>query len=377
MKKLKRVTIVEINNIAYAPPIQTLVRVLLSKGYQVNLIGNSLLNLPKDIKHHQNYHGYDLPDLGGRTLIERVIKKIKVRRVAIKYLRTCMEYSDCLWTVTMETLVLLGKEVLKYKNIMELLELAESGRILYGHLKIPVNKVALHSWKVVAVEINRAYIQKTWWGLPNTPFVIPNKPFSLDYGTPTPELEKALERMKGEKKKIVFYLGVIGSDRDFLQLAKEIYKTEEYVFYLAGRIFSQEDERLMHKLEAEYNAVYLGAFVPPNHLALVKYAYIGVLPYRPTKSAIYSELNALYCAPNKIWEYAGFGVPMVGSDVLGLKLPFEQWNIGRCCDLNDEASIMKAIEEVDKNHDEMSKNCYKFFDSVDLEKIVSEILEDE
>ena len=68
---------------------------------------------------------------------------------------------------------------------------------------------------------------------------------------------------------------------------------------------------------------------------------------------------------------------MVGSDVLGLKLPFEQWNIGRCCDLNDETAIIKAIEEVDRNHDEMSKNCYRFYDSVSLEKIVSEILEDE
>ena len=374
---MKTIVIVEISNIAYAPPIQTLVRVLLSKGYNVNLIGNRLHNLPKDIRYHQNYHGYDLPDVGSKTMMERVIKKIRVRRIAIKYLRTCMECSDYLWTVTMETLLLLGKEVLKYKNIMELLELAESGRTLHGHLKVPVNKIALRSWKVVAVEINRAYIQKTWWGLPNTPFVIPNKPFSLDYGTLTPELEKALERMKTEKKKIVFYLGVIASDRDFLQLAKEIHKTGDYVFYLAGRIFSQENERLIHKLETEFNAVYLGAFDPPNHLALVKYAYIGVLPYRPKKSAIYSELNALYCAPNKIWEYAGFGVPMVGSDVLGLKLPFEQWNIGRCCDLNNETSIIRAIEEVSRNHDEMSKNCYKFYDSVDLDKIVSEILEDE
>ena len=60
---MKTITIVEINNIAYAPPIQTLVRVLLSQGHQVNLIGNRLLNLPKDIQHHQNYHGYDLPNL--------------------------------------------------------------------------------------------------------------------------------------------------------------------------------------------------------------------------------------------------------------------------------------------------------------------------
>lgn len=374
---MKTVTVVEVNNIAYAPPIQTLVRVLLSKGYRVNLIGNHLFNLIEEIRFHQNYHGYELPDVNGRTKLERVIKKLRTRRVAIKYMRTCMENSDYLWTATMETIIFLGKEVLRYKNVMELLELAESGRMLYGHLKIPVNRIALRSWKVVTVEINRAYIQKTWWELPSTPFVIPNKPFSLDFGTSTPELEKAIERMKTENKKIVFYLGVINSDRDFLQLAKQIYQSEDYAFYLAGRVFSQENERLVHKLETECNAVYLGAFDPPNHLALVKYAHIGLLPYRPIKTAIYSELNALYCAPNKIWEYAGFGVPMVGSDVLGLKLPFEQWNIGCCCDINDGDSIKQAIDYVDAHHEEMSQNCYKFYDSVDLNEIVEEILEDD
>ena len=150
-----------------------------------------------------------------------------------------------------------------------------------------------------------------------------------------------------------------------------------YVLYIIGKAFSIEGQRLIDKLQKEYGVIYLGGFNPPKHLAFVQYATVGLLPYKTVKSGDLSELNALYCAPNKIWEYAGFGVPMVGSDVLGLKQPFEKWNIGRCCDLNDEASIVRAIEEVDRNYDEMCKNCYKFYDSVDLEKIVSEILEDE
>lgn len=93
-----------------------------------------------------------------------------------------------------------------------------------------------------------------------------------------------------------------------------------------------------------------------------------MLQYKSAKSPILSEHNALYCAPNKIWEYAGLGVPMVGSDVLGLKLPFEKWNIGRCCDLNDEGSIIRAFEKVDKSYDKMRNSCYRFYSSIDLEK---------
>ena len=89
-----------------------------------------------------------------------------------------------------------------------------------------------------------------------------------------------------------------------------------------------------------------------------------------------SELNALYCAPNKIFEYSGYGIPMVGSDVLGLKLPFEKWNMGVCCRDNSEQSIYEAIDKVDKAHEEMSKNSRLFFESVDLDESVKNILKD-
>ena len=374
---MKTVTVVEVNDIATLPPTQNLVRVLLSLGFRVNLIGNNLACLTADIHDHCHYQGFELPRLVGKTFMSRQIHKVRIHFAAIKFIRAYMEDSDYLWTTSMETIAAVGKEVVKYKNIMQLLELAECARTVHNLIKIPLDNIAKRSWKVVTVEINRAYIQKIWWNLSKTPFVLPNKPFSLEYGEVPPELNVAINRMKSEKKKIIYYLGVICSDRDFINFAKNIQKSDDYVFYFAGRIVSSDSKKVVETLEKKYGAVYLGMFNPPTHLALLQYAYIGLLPYKPVKMLPYSELNALYCAPNKIWEYAGFGVPMVGSDVLGLRLPFEQWNIGCCCDVNDEDSIRQAIDYVDAHHEEMSQNCYKFYDSVDLNKIVAEILEDD
>lgn len=87
-----------------------------------------------------------------------------------------------------------------------------------------------------------------------------------------------------------------------------------------------------------------------------------------------SVINALYCAPNKIFEYAGSNVPMIGTDVLGLREPFEKYNIGVCCDSLDEEVIIDAIKLVDENHEVMKKNCRKFFDSVNLDEIVERII---
>ncbi len=375
---MKTITVIELNDISLYPPVQNLIRILLKKGYKVNFIGVEVSNISEDIKSNSLFNPIETSRFHGK--LSRL--KNKINTFCIKYsacaaLKTCMKTSEILWTTSMQTSVLIGKNAMKYKTVLQLMELAENGYRFRHYFKISIKKYAQSAWKTVVPEINRAYIQKIWYDLEKTPIVLPNKPFNIDCGEIIPEISDAISVMKKENKKIILYLGGLSTDREFESYAKAISKTDDYVLYIVGKVFSDEAKSLLEKLQNKYNVVYLGGFNPPKHLSLVQYAYIGLLPYKPVKDTINSELNALYCAPNKIWEYAGFGVPMVGSDVLGLKLPFEQWNIGRCCDLNDETEIIKAIEEVDKNHDEMSQNCYKFYDSVDLEKIVSEILEDE
>lgn len=377
MAHLREITVVGMNKVSNFPPVQNLIKILLNKGYKVNFIGVEVADISEDIKNFPTFNPIETSLYHGNlSLYQKIINTLHIRFSARAALKACMKTSDLLWTTSMRTSSVVGKQALQYKTVLQLMELAEKGYRFRHYSKIPIAKYAQAAWKTVVPEVNRAYIQKIWYDLEDTPFVLPNKPFSLDYGEITQEVADAISVMKKENRKIILYLGGIYIDRDFERYAHAISKMNDYVLCIAGKASSDDEKKLLEKLQNEYGALYLGGFNPPKHLALVKYARIGLLPYKSVKTSVESCLNALYCAPNKIWEYAGFGVPMVGSDVLGLKLPFEQWNIGRCCDLNNEASIVKAIEEVDRNHEEMSKNCYKFYDSVDLEKIVSEILED-
>lgn len=374
---MKTITIVEVNDISMYPPVQNLIRTLLSVGYQVHLIGRNLKSISEDIKLCGNCDFYEIgtPRSSRLRFFNKIINRLRIRKKALKYLDSCMRDSDYLWTTSMATIRDIGNKALQYKNILQLMELSKYGYVWQPILRFPIDKIARQSWKTVVPEINRAYIQKVWWDLPRTPYVLPNKPFSIDPGTLTNDVQEAIQKMKQEKKKIILYLGVICSDRNFDTYATAIEQMNDYAFYVAGKIFSSKEEYILQDLLSKHNVVYLGAFDPPKHLVLVQYAHIGLLPYKPEKGD--GGLNALYCAPNKIYEYAGFGVPMVGSDVLGLRQTFEKWNIGRCCDFNDTDSIAHAINEVDDQHDEMSKNCYPFFDSVDLHKIIIEdILED-
>lgn len=373
---MRTITVVEVNDVSLFPPVQSLLKVLLSNGYNVKLIGTNLKNIPDDITDSPNYVGYEIPARGSMSLFGKIKYRLKLHRFVNSCVDKCMRDSDCLWTTSMDSMRELGKHALKYKNVLQMMELVRYGYTFRQYIRFPIGKYARLSWKTVVPEINRAYIQQVWWDLPKVPHVLPNKPYSIDYGAVTPEMETAMQRMKNEKKKIVLYLGCIGPDREFTSVVNAIKKMEDYILYVVGRSFTPEGDQMLQKLKENNAVVYLGGFTSPKHLALVQYAYIGLLTYKPQKG-YNSELNALYCAPNKIFEYAGFGVPMVGSDVLGLRLPFEKWNIGCCCDFNDTDSIIRAIEMVDLQHDEMSKNCAPFFNSVDLHKIIVEdILED-
>lgn len=48
-------------------------------------------------------------------------------------------------------------------------------------------------------------------------------------------------------------------------------------------------------------------------------ASIGVMSYSPHQKTHAGVVNALYCAPNKIFEYGKYGKPMIANDVPALK----------------------------------------------------------
>ena len=378
---MKTITIVEVNNVMDYPPIISLVKNLLRNGNKVKLIAYNASALSDEIPTNENYTFYSLRHTEKGDAGKNVIKHIKNRMVLSKELRTAvekaMQNSDILWTTSNNTVRVLGKNILKYKNVMQLMELMQYGYFYKKIVKYNIEDLARKSWKVVVPEENRAYIQKAWWNLDKVPYVLPNKPYSIDNFETTDDMDEAIKKIQNEKRRIVMYLGGIWPDRDLSKFSEAIKRCgENYCLYIIGKPSDSEQERLLNKMIDNGNVEYLGYFKPPKHLEFLKYAYIGLLPYKPSSAGVFSELNALYCAPNKIYEYAAFGVPMIGSDVLGLKIPFEKYGIGKICDTEEPESIATAIKSIEIDHDSMSENCSRFYDDTDLDKIVQSIIND-
>lgn len=376
-----QITVVHLMNLVAYPPVLSLVNCLLDLGHTVNLISYGIDNAPKKILNHSAFHYYEVPQITGDSIIKKFSREKARRKYAQEATEKFMRTSDVLWTTTDISVRSLGDIVLKYKHVMQLMELEEWYPVIVGinMFKFPLDKYARQAWKVVVPEENRAYIQQVWWKLPRVPCVLPNKPYDLDSGELDISTIEAEKRLINEKRKIIMYLGIISDDRKLDVFAKAVERMgEDYCLYALGRIDDTEKEKF-EKLQNECKAlVYLGNFKAPQHLDLVKYAYAGILPYyTDIHHQFISPLNVLYCAPNKIFEYAGFGIPMIGTNVLGLKGPFEKYNIGRCCKTLLSVDVDEALKNVIEEHDQMSNNCLYFYTSYDLKAIIQGILNDD
>jgi glycosyltransferase involved in cell wall biosynthesis len=116
---------------------------------------------------------------------------------------------------------------------------------------------------------------------------------------------------------------------------------------------------------------YLGAVKPPHHLEIASHADVAYISYVPNNGSI----NAVFCAPNKVYEFAGFGIPMLCNDNPGLKYTVEYNNMGVCVpELNTE-NITSALEQIDSNYDTMSRAAISYYDSESVEDAVQRILE--
>ena len=368
------ITVVEVNRVVDFPPVINLIRVLLDQNHVVKLISRATDELPEDLKKDKNLFCFEIPWINENNILNKFLHRIKLNSFVRKKTKDCMKDSDILWTTSIVTIRELRKDVHKYKHVFQLMELTRYGYLTRFRFKFSLAKIARSAYKVVCPEINRAYIEKVWWNLQKTPSVLPNKPYSIEPGPLGDDIAQAISRIKSEKRKVILYLGGVFSDRNLKTVAEAVSRKEGYVLYIVGRTFSDAGKRTIDELVRDFNVEYLGGFNPPSHLHFLKYSYIGVLPYKPVKTQSSDELNALYCAPNKIFEYAGYGIPMIGSDVLGLKMPFEKWNIGFCYMDDSVDSILAAINKTEENYYTMKKNCLHFYDSINLDAIVKDII---
>lgn len=348
------------------PPVISSTLILSELGHDVTLITEGINNywreeLPKyHIKHQIISNKFIKYGKIGKILAYYNFKK-EVYKIIEQERK---KHSDVLlWIEGAQTIVALGSKINQYPHILQIQELHEGSKMQLN----AISKVINTAKAVFMPEYNRAAIYRVWFKLDKMPYLLPNKPEIVcnddELERITKKHSKQLELLKG--KKVIIYQGFLGKDRDltpFVQAVKEL--GGDFRLAVMGEYRQSID--LYKKIDPQL--IHIDYTPAPEHLAYTAKCYIGILSYNP------HILNNAFCAPNKIFEYAKFKIPVLCNELPGLKWLLDSNKAGLAVDITNVKEIKKAIIEIDNNYEEYSKNAEKLYNSVNNKETIYNVL---
>lgn len=335
--------------------MQTAVLTLLDLGFNVKLITCGISQHWEDILISKGVEIFDFSSSSSR-LYNWIGFHFFVRGVLKKY------PSYIIWMASADAALAMTKYLLRDKKfIIQIQELYDNNLIYKLMLKWFFKNASVS----FVPDYIRSNIFQVWYGLKNMPYVLPNKPIvDFDFDNSIDYIKNnypALYKLYSSNKKIILYQGLITSERDLTPLVHAVRDLgDDYIFLIMGQDFGVVDRYL----DQTSNVMYIG-YVPSGfHMHITSIAYIGVLSYDPIM------LNNIFCAPNKIFEYSYFSLPMIGNDIVNLRYYLSICKSGKVVNFENVCDIKKSIIDIDDNYSFYSANSRYIYDSVSVKDVI-------
>ncbi len=350
-------------NVDVSPTIRNYLNAFNDLNYEVYCICSS----KKSSYDQEKVKFYEIGSDNRKNPVFKLLNYYRFGRKALTIVKNIYIHNNTIiWVARIDTAFCLGMGLKKFKAILALHELHDRSPVwLYL-----TRRLCKYYNNIVYNEINRANIARVWHRLPFTPSVIPNKPHNhpraRNVKLKDPVLNRLINNIK-KNKKILLYQGSLLKDRNIEPLVKaSLQFGEKYVLVLMGRDCDNRIESLQ-KINPEL--VHIDWITPPDHLFITSHAHICTAFYD------FDCLNSIYCAPNKIWEYSGFGIPVLGQAIPGLLNTIGASDAGLCVNIDDTDKITEAIHSIDNDYDVFSKNATRFYDSTNFLFLVQQALD--
>lgn len=380
MFREKRIILILKEDIINFPPVLSIIQCLIDLGMSVTHIG-----VFSDKKQQELYERIGVtflkttPYNGNANPLKKLFLQYKFKNEVLNYIKNIkLSNNDIIWLIQSETIILLHSLVEKYNCILHQFEY--SGNQINWKYKLLAPQLNLSSlfkkaYKVVSCEYNRAHITKGLFQLDTVPAILPNKMiFNEKKLEDIPnDIKDIIDNLKVQisGKKMILYQGIfLDEERRLEEFCQAIdLLPDDYIFVAMGT-GSKMYYNLKNKYESE-RVLFVPFIRPPYHMLITKEAYIGVLTYFPRPYSINSVINPIYCAPNKIFEYAKYGIPMISNDIPALHYIFNEYSCGKCIDYPiTPDSIVENIHFIENSYENLSCGAKKYYDSIDIHKII-------
>jgi len=385
MKSIKIITIIK-EDLIFFPPAISLLRILSELNYTVVHIGYYSDDNQRHLLESLGVKFCKAPHYRTEgNALSKFVDIIKFKKYVKDVLRReTITSDDYIWVINPANMIPLYSILGKYRTVLQFYEFARPNVTksykIYNPF-IDLTDICKKADKIVHCDYTRALFFKEMYGLKKVPYVIPNKP-NIDESLLLSPPQDIIERVNQIKKmvngkKVILYQGVFSpKERRLDEFCDAIQQLpDDYVFLAMGR-GGEYFEQISKKYKDDDRIILVDFIRPPFHLLVTKMAHIGVLTYFPATTNVASVINVFYCAPNKIFEFAKYGIPMISNNLPGLAYTFQQYNCGMCIeDVTVPTSICDVINNIENNYLSYSDGALNYYNSVDLKDNISNVLE--
>jgi hypothetical protein len=162
----------------------------------------------------------------------------------------------------------------------------------------------------VIPEENRSWITFFEAKLQKLPLYLPNIPY-LNYQIDM-QIPEEIKEIRKKYKTIVLYQGLIDFTKRCLNELLDAFVIIDSSICLiimpmpnTPSVTLELLEKKLSELNLSNRVFILASQIPPFHLQYIKHVDIGIGMYRPT------SLNQIYAAPNRLFEFGKFNVPII------------------------------------------------------------------
>lgn len=358
------------NDIIKYPPIVSIINILAERGNDILIIGYCSNKKTIDTWKQRNIVYFEaITESVSISPVKKLFLFKQFKKKVLQFVTSHCSEKDQVWIFGTQTIYILKDLTYRYKCILYFFEIPcfniPKAYRLFCRDKEFKDVIGNEKNKIVCCEYNRAHIVKSYFGLNKLPFIIPNKQY-IEAQTSNKNIIASNLR----NKKVILYQGIFNYPERKLDDYCEAIKLlpEEYVLILMG-----EDNRYKEFLRSKYESdriIFLPFYPTPSHLEITEISYIGILSYKTSATTVDNILNLLYCAPNKIFEYSSYGIPMISNDVPALKQIFEGYHCGIALDTISAKNITNAIMQIERSYSMYKEGAKRFYDSVDIKSSI-------
>lgn len=381
---MNKIFIVMKEDVVQYPPILSMFHALIDLNFQVVHIGVYSDLEQKSFLESKGIEFYNDVKLNvNANPVAKMFQQLEFKKYVSKVLKDRYEEGDYLVVVNEDTMCLLWNAICQYKLVLYFLETPGYNVRLKYRVYNPLfnlTQACQQAYKVICCEYNRAHIIKGIYQLDTLPVILPNKYYqskslSQSYSIPQDILQR-IEELKAilDGKKVILYQGVFTSKErrleEFIHAVNDM--PEEYLLLAMGR-----GDKMFEELKRQYSSkkiVFIDFIRPPYHLLVTQMAHVGVLSYFPNNKSFIDVLNPIYCAPNKIFEYTRFSLPMISNDLPSLKNVFQEFQCGEVVDYPlTSIRIKNGLNNIFQNYEDYKHGAESFYNSVDCLEIIAGI----